>query len=84
MYEAFSHIEEGIIYGVVKEIKKDKILIEASGEERYYDLEIVVTGISQGDYVRVYVRDGKVFFIEKLNKDEYESLKTIIDRLSKI
>jgi len=84
MYEAFSHIPEGIIYGIVKEIKKDKILIEAGGEDKYYDLETVVTGISQGDYVRVYVKDGKIFFIEKLSKEEYESFKAILDKLSKI
>jgi len=84
MYEAFSHIAEGIIYAIVKEIKKDRILLEAGGEEKYYDLETIATGISQGDYVRVYVRDGKVFFIEKLSKDEYESFKTILEKLSKI
>jgi len=84
MYESFSHIPEGIIYGMVKEIKKDRILIEAGGEEKYYDLETVATGISQGDYIRVYVRDGRVFFIEKLDKKEYESFKAILDKLSKI
>jgi len=84
MYEAFSHIPEGIIYGIVREIKKDRILIGAGGEDKYYDLETVATGISQGDYVRLYVKDGKVFFIEKLSKEEYESFKTILDKLSKI
>jgi len=84
MYEAFSHINEGIVYGVVREIKKDKILIEAGGERKYYDIETVFTGISEGDYVRLFVKDGKIFFIEKLDKDSYENFRKIIDELSRI
>jgi len=84
MYEAFSHISEGIVYGVVREVKKDKILIEAGGERKYYDLETVITGISEGDYVRLFVKEGKAFFIEKLSRDDYENFRKIIEELSKI
>ncbi|RDD52435.1 hypothetical protein BA065_01720 [Nanoarchaeota archaeon NZ13-N] len=84
MYEGFLHLNEGLIYGVIREIKKDRILVEAGGERKYYDLEAIPMGISEGDYVRLFVRDGKVFFIEKLSREEYEEFRRILEDLIKL
>lgn len=84
MFEDFSHLKEGIIYGVVKEIKKDKILIECGGETKSYDLEIIFTGISAGDFIRAYVKENKVLLIEKINKHFYEEMYKIINEIKKI
>lgn len=84
MFEDFSHIKEGIIYGIVKEIKKDKIAIECGGEVKNYDLEIIFTGISTGDYIRAYIKENKVFLIEKINKKFYEEMYKILNEIKKI
>lgn len=84
MFEDFSHIQEGIIYGVVKDIKKDKITIECRGETKSYDLEIVFTGISIGDYIRAYVKENKVFLIEKITKEFYEESFKILNEIKKL
>lgn len=84
MFEDFSHLKEGIIYGIVKEIKKDRISIESNNEIKNYDLEVIFTGISVGDYVRVYVKENKVLFIEKINKKFYEEMFKILSEIKKL
>lgn len=84
MFEDFSHLKEGIIYGIVKEIKKDKITIDCKGEIKSYDLEIVFTGISSGDYIRAYVKENKVLLIEKINRTFYEEMFKILNEIKKI
>ncbi|MEM4571316.1 MAG: hypothetical protein QXY16_01295, partial [Nanopusillaceae archaeon] len=83
-FEDFSHINEGIIYGIVRDIKKDKIAIDCRGEVKSYDLEIIFTGISVGDYIRAYVKENKVFLIEKITKEFYEEIFKILNEIKKL
>jgi hypothetical protein len=81
MYESFEYIEEGIIYGKVKNIGKDKIFIEINGKEYSFDKTEDMNNLNAGDYVRFYIKDKRIIFIEKISKELYENIKKILDEL---
>lgn len=76
-YESFSFIEEGIVYCRVKEIKKDKIVLETD-KIKEFDKEFWNEEIKEGDYVRVYIKNNRIIYLEKIDKEFFEKIKELI------
>ncbi|BFI73607.1 hypothetical protein YN1_5940 [Nanoarchaeota archaeon] len=82
MYESFDYIKEGIIYGKIKNIGKDKIYIEINGKEYSFDKTVDMNNLSVGDYVRFYIKDNKIIFIEKISEELYNNIKVLLEKLN--
>ncbi len=82
MYESFDYIKEGIIYGKIKNIMKDKVIIEISGKEYAFDKPVDVNKLNPGDYVRFYMKNNNIVYIEKISQNLYENIKKILESLN--
>lgn len=79
MYESYDFIDEGVIYGKIVEIKKDKICIEANGKVKCFDKKLF--NCNKDDYVRFYVKKDDILFLEVIDKELYDGLRDIINNL---
>jgi len=82
MYESFGYIKEGIIYGKIKNIMKDKVIIEIGGKEYTFDKPVDVNKLNPGDYVRFYMKNNNIVYIEKISQNLYENIKKILESLN--
>ncbi len=82
MYESFDYIKEGIIYGKIKNIMKDKVIIEISGKEYAFDKPVDINKLNPGDYVRFYMKNNNIVYIEKISQNLYENIKKILESLN--
>jgi type II secretory pathway component PulC len=82
MYESFDYIKEGIIYGKIKNIMKDKVIIEISGKEYTFDKPVDINKLNPGDYVRFYMKNNNIVYIEKISQNLYENIKKILESLN--
>jgi len=82
MYESFDYIKEGIIYGKIKNIMKDKVIIEISGKEYAFDKPVDINKLNLGDYVRFYMKNNNIIYIEKISQNLYENIKKILESLN--
>ncbi|BBL45402.1 hypothetical protein MJ1_0231 [Nanobdella aerobiophila] len=81
MYESFEYIEEGIIYCKVKSILKDKVIFDINSKEYSFDKTIDMNYLKEGDYVRFYIKDNKIIYIETISKEFYDRMYYIISQL---
>jgi hypothetical protein len=82
MYESFDYIKEGIIYGKIKNIMKDKVTIEIGGKEYAFDKPVDINKLNPGDYVRFYMKNNNIVYIEKISQNLYENIKKILESLN--
>ncbi|AMD29697.1 hypothetical protein [Candidatus Nanopusillus massiliensis] len=82
MYESFDYIKEGIIYGKIKNIMKDKVIIEINGKDYSFDKSIDINNLNSGDYVRFYIKNNNIIYIEKISQNLYENIKKILESLN--
>lgn len=82
MYESFDYIKEGIIYGKIKNIMKDKVIIEIGGKEYAFDKPVDINKLNPGDYVRFYMKNNNIVYIEKISQNLYENIKKILESLN--
>lgn len=80
MFEGFNEVgDEGIYYGKVIE-KSDKYLtITADNTSKVFLFD--GDYISEGDFVRVYVKNKKVIFVEKLDEKYFKELKKLLNEI---
>lgn len=77
VYESFNFIDEGVVYGIVEDINSDKIKIKAGDDVRTFDNNGFYC--KKGDYVRIYINNDKIIYLEIINKDFYEKIKNLIN-----
>ena len=82
MYESLDYIKEGIIYGKIKNIMKDKVIIEINGKDYSFDKSIDINNLNSGDYVRFYIKNNNIIYIEKISQNLYENIKKILESLN--
>jgi hypothetical protein len=41
-----------------------------------------MSNLNIGDYVRFYIKDKRILFIEKISRELYENIKKILDELN--
>ncbi len=77
-FESFNYLKEGICYGIVSEIKKDKICIKFKDTVKCFDKNIQYINLNVGDYVRLYIKNDDVILLEKITKEFYEEIEKIL------
>jgi hypothetical protein len=80
MFESFEDVsKEGVLYGRVVEVS-DKYLTIAT-EKGSRTFIYTGSGISEGDFVRMYVEEKRVIFVEKLDEQTFKKLRNLLSEV---
>jgi hypothetical protein len=61
---------------------KDKVIIEINGKDYSFDKSIDINNLNSGDYVRFYIKNNNIIYIEKISPKLYENIKKILESLN--
>jgi len=61
---------------------KDKVIIEINGKDYSFDKSIDINNLNSGDYVRFYIKNNNIIYIEKISQNLYENIKKILESLN--
>jgi len=82
VYEDFSYLEEGIVYGYIEETDSKFISINIKGQKVVYKNKINdFNNLKEKDFVRVYVKNKEAIYIEQLDDSLYKKFVKLISSI---
>jgi|GEM_PF-1526666 len=88
MFEGFEALEEGIIYGILEDYNNRKIIVNIKGIRKEYDfrenLISFLNNIGKKSFIRAYVKNNEIIYIEKINEELYKKYMKLLDEIKNI
>ncbi|HIP90386.1 MAG TPA: hypothetical protein EYH22_02425 [Candidatus Nanopusillus sp.] len=87
VYEDFSQLNEGIVYGYIEDIDLKFISINIKGHVVVYKNKISnirISKLREKDFVRIYVKDKEAIYIEQLDDFLYRKFMKLISSIKEV
>ena len=83
--ESFDKIQEGLVYAYLSEIDDKFVTLKIKNKE-YSFLNKIKNEFkaSSGDFVRAFIKDKEVIFLEKLSEKNYLRFKELLESIEQI
>jgi len=87
VYEDFSQLNEGIVYGYIEDIDLKFISINIKGHVVVYKNKISnirISKLREKDFVRIYVKDKEAIYIEQLDDFLYRKFMKLTSSIKEV
>ena len=87
VYEDFSYLKEGVVYGYIEEVDSKFLSINIKGQRVVYKNKIrnyEVVNLKEKDFVRIYVKNKEAIYIEKLDDSLYRKFMKLVSSINSI
>jgi len=87
VYEDFSQLNEGIVYGYIEDIDLKFISINIKGHVVVYKNKISnirISKLREKDFVRIYVKDKEAIYIEQLDDFLYRKFMKLLSSIKEV